>query len=122
MSLIQSTNKKTQTMVKTSNDTGTSNDKAKTKRARIEEAGDQEAEPLDLEKVLTDFEDDTNYDKYVSKTFVADDIEPPRLVEYLNKGGVTVMQDVVNIYITDPTGVRRVITVWVKNFIYDSFE
>ena len=63
-----------------------------------------------MEKVITFFEDDTNYDKYVSKTFVADDIEPPRLVEYLTKGGVTVMQDFVNIYITDPTGVRRVIT------------
>ena len=124
ISLHQSTNKKTQTMVKPSNDTGSSNDKVKTKRARLEEAEDQEVEPLDMTKVLTDFEDDTNYDKYVSKTFVADDIEPPRLVEYLTKGGVTVMQDVVNIYITDPTGVRRVITVWGKNSynIYDSFK
>jgi hypothetical protein len=98
------------TTVKTSNDTRTSNDKAKTKRARTEETEDQDTLPLDMEKVLTFFEDDTNYDKYVSKTFVADDIEPPRLVEYLTKGGVTVMQDFVYIYITDPTGVRRVIT------------
>ena len=78
-----------------------------------------------MEKALTFFEDDTNYDKYVSKTFFADDIEPPRLVEYLTKGGVTVMQILsTSTSLILQESEESSLTVWGKNShnIYDSFK
>ena len=59
--------------------------------------------------------DDTNFDELVQNCFVVDDFSEPYEVEYMSKEGVTVLKDVINIFITDPTGFRRVLTVWGKN-------
>ena len=68
-----------------------------------------------MDKVFVSSNDDTNFDELVQNCFVVDDFAEPYEVEYMSKEGVTVLKDVINIFITDPTGFRRVLTVWGEN-------
>jgi hypothetical protein len=102
-------------MVKTSSDHATSSEKPKSKKPKVEGTEGSETDPIDMDKVLKDFNDDTNFDDYVPRCCVVDDFSEPYEVEYMSKEGVTVLKDVINIFITDPTGFRRVVTVWGKN-------
>lgn len=65
---------------------------------------------------ILEIQESCNFDEYIARTFViTGDINEPRNVGCPSSVGVTVMQDVININITFPTGERRVITVWGKN-------
>jgi hypothetical protein len=94
----------TKTM-KTSNENCSSNDRTKIKRPRNEDAENQEAGQFKEEDGLLEIQESTNFDEYVSRTFVTTgDLNEPRNVGVKSNGGVTVMSDVININITDPTG------------------
>lgn len=102
-------------MVKTSFDHAITSERMKTKKSKVDDAEGTESDPIVIDKVFKDLYDDTNFDECVQRCCVIDDFQEPYEVEYMSKEGVTVLKDVINIYITDPTGARRVLTVWGKN-------
>ena len=88
--------------VKTLNETCSSNERTKNKKPRHEDPENPNARH-DKEDGLLDIQEGTNFDEFVSRAF--GDLNKPRNVEVRSNDGVTVMSDVININITDPTGV-----------------
>jgi hypothetical protein len=94
-------------MVKTNFDHTTTSEKIKTKKSKVDDAEGTESDPIVMDKVFKDFYDDTNFDNCLLICCVTDDFPEPYEVENMSKEDVTVLEDVINIFITDPAGAEE---------------
>lgn len=62
-------------------------------------------------------DDETSFDKRVSRCFVVNDVLDVVERTFKANGGVEVVKDVFNILLTDPLSEKRILSVWGKNAI-----
>jgi hypothetical protein len=94
-----------------------------TLKPRKEGEEDKSTDDIEVNKVLKESEDDPSFDKHLSGCFVVNEVMKPCEVKFQLKEGGALMYDVINISLTDPKGMRRILSVRGRNShsLYDFF-